>query len=77
MKKYAKSSASRYLKLITTSYPNGSRTRYPSAILNDSIKHREFKLVLPMIPRDVIIVLIFSFLFLLISVILFFKDCLW
>ena len=45
MKKYAKSSHARYLKKITSTFPQNP--------VNETLRHNEFKLVLPMVQRDV------------------------
>ncbi len=50
--KYPKSSYSKFMKKLRISYENNSSLRNPQTHLTDRLTHREFKLVLPMIPRD-------------------------
>jgi len=45
MKKYIKSSQARYFKKITSSFPQNP--------VNETLRHKEFKLVLPMAQKDV------------------------
>lgn len=49
---HAKSSYSRYLKKLKTIYPNNKSVRNPLEINQNRLTHREFKLVLPMAPKD-------------------------
>lgn len=50
--KYIKSSYSRYLKKLKCSNPNGESVRAPYGSVNETITHKQFKLVLPMILKD-------------------------
>lgn len=52
MTKFAKSSNSKYLKKLKTMYPVKQSTRSPYGVINDRITHNEFKMVLPMYPKD-------------------------
>ncbi len=50
-KKFPKSPNSRFLKMLKTQPPAGSSSRTTVGAVNDRITHREFKVVLPMLPK--------------------------
>jgi hypothetical protein len=52
MKKYAKTSYSNYLKSIKDTYTSNSSIRACYGVVHERLRHRQFKLVLPMIPKD-------------------------
>lgn len=51
MKKFAKSSYSMYLKKLKTLYPDNTSVRTTLG-LYDRLTHREFKMVLPLAPKQ-------------------------
>lgn len=50
--KYTKSPYSQYLKKLKALYPDNSSPRWTYGVVNDRLTHREFKMVLPFIPKQ-------------------------